>query len=149
MDIELTEGGDVPRAPSDVRFRRVTAEAYADRQRVKLTYELSPFLQRPNVEILLEGPPGTVLGSVTIIETIDSCFSLTVHLRADPPSEGRFDVISTLGYEGLPEVDRVKPAASHVPSGTVDKAGLELSGPADGGIVVLQYDRAYQASEGE
>ena len=45
--------------------------------------------------------------------------------------------------------DRVKPAASHVPSGTVDKAGLELSGPADGGIVVLQYDRAYQASEGE
>jgi hypothetical protein len=45
--------------------------------------------------------------------------------------------------------DRVKPAASHVPSGTVDKAGLELSGPADGGIVVLQYDRACQASEGE
>jgi len=45
--------------------------------------------------------------------------------------------------------DRVKPAASHVPSGTVDKAGLELSGPADGGILVLQYDRAYQASEGE
>jgi len=47
------------------------------------------------------------------------------------------------------QVDRVKPAASHVPSGTVDKAGLELCGPADCGMVVLQYDRAYQASEGE
>ena len=45
--------------------------------------------------------------------------------------------------------DRMKPAASHVPSGTVDKAGLELSGPADGGMIVLQYGRAYQASAGE
>jgi len=106
MDIELGQGSDVPRMPSDVRFRRVTAEPFVDRQRVKLTYELSPFLQRPNVEILLEGPPGTVLGAVTIIETMDSRFSLTVHLRADPPAEGRFDVISTLGYEGLPEVDK-------------------------------------------
>ena len=45
--------------------------------------------------------------------------------------------------------DRVKPAASHVPSGTVGKAGLELSGPADGSKLVLQSGWAYQESEGE
>ncbi len=106
MDIAFTEAGDVPRSPADVRFRRVTAEPYADRERVKLTYELSPFLQRPNVEVLLEGPAGTVLGTVTIIETMDARFSLTVHLRARPPANGRIEIISILGYEDRPEVDR-------------------------------------------
>jgi len=66
------------------------------------------------------------------------------------PEEARIGVCChELGHLLFGFPDRVKPAASHVPSGTVDKAGLELSGPADGGIVVLQYDRAYQASEGE
>jgi hypothetical protein len=106
MDIERTEGDNIPRLPGDVRFRSVTAEPNADRQRVKLTYELTPFLQRPDIDIRLEGPPGTLLGSVTIIETMDTRLSLTVHLRADAPAEGCFEVISILGYEGLPEVDR-------------------------------------------
>jgi hypothetical protein len=106
MDIQLIEGGDAPRAPSDVRFRRAAAEPYADRQRVKLTYELTPFFRRPNVDIRLEGPPGTVLGSVTIIETMDSRFSLTAHLRAAPPAAGHFEIISILGYVDRPQVDR-------------------------------------------
>lgn len=106
MTIQLIEGDDVPRAPSDVRFRRVAAELYADRQRVKLTYELTPFVRRPNVDIRLEGPLGTILGSVAIIETVDSRFSLTAHLRGAPPATGHFEVISLLGYVDLPEVDR-------------------------------------------
>jgi hypothetical protein len=44
----------------------------------------------------------------------------------------------------------MKPAASLDALAAVDKAGLDLCGPAaDCSILALQCDRAYQASEGE
>ena len=59
-----------------------------------------------------------------------------------------------MGYHGVDPViagqtDRVKPAASPLALAGGDKAGLEFGGPADCGRVVLQYDRGYQASEGD
>lgn len=105
MDIGWAEEKAVPRPPGDVRFLRITAEPYEDRRRIKLTYELTPFLKRPNLEIRLEDEAGTELGSITIIETMDSKFTLTAHLRSDAPTDGRMLVRSVLGYEEQPEVD--------------------------------------------
>lgn len=106
MEIEFAEGPSLPRPPDDVRFVAVTAEPYPDGRRVKLSYELTPFLQRPSVEIRLQDPQGRDLGSVTVIETVGRRFSLTAHLRGEVPSEGRVVVVSLLRYEGKPDVDR-------------------------------------------
>jgi len=97
---------EVPRPPEEVRFQRVTAEPYADGRRIKLTYVLTPFQKRPNLEIRLEDEAGTEHGSITIIETMDPKFTLTAHIRSDIPAEGRLQVRSVLGYEELPEVDQ-------------------------------------------
>jgi hypothetical protein len=106
MEIEWADQNAVPRPPEDVRFVRVTAEPYADGRRIKLTYELTPFQKRPNLEIRLEDELGTEQGSITIIETMDSKFTLTAHIRSEVPAEGRLQVRSVLGYEEHPAVDQ-------------------------------------------
>ncbi len=106
MEIEWADEKAVPLPPGDVRFLRVTAEPYADGRRIKLSYELTPFQKRPNLEIRLEDEQGGELGAISIIETMTARFSLTAHLRSDAPADGRLRVRSVLGYEDQPEVDR-------------------------------------------
>jgi hypothetical protein len=105
MEIGLMDQNAVPRPPEEVRFQRVTAEPYADGRRIKLTYVLTPFQKRPNLEIRLEDEAGTEHGSITIIETMDPKFTLTAHIRSEVPAVGRLLVRSVLGYEEHPEVD--------------------------------------------
>ena len=106
MDLESTDGPGAPRPPAEVRFVAVTAEPYPDRRRVKLSYEVSPFLQRPSVEIRLLDPNGVDLGSITVVDVVGPRFSLTAHLRGDVPETTSVRVVSLLGYDDLPEVDR-------------------------------------------
>ncbi len=120
MDLESTEGPAAAQPPGDVRFVAVTAEPYPDRRRIKLSYEVSPFLQRPSVEIRLLAPDGAELGSITVVDVVGARFSLTAHLRGkeslelrqgahlrgDVPGATPVRVVSILGYDDLPEVDR-------------------------------------------
>lgn len=106
MDMPLAEGPAQRRPPEEVRFLSVVAEPYPDRQRLKLTYQVTPFLKRPNVEIRLQDPQGVERASITIIETMDARFTLTAHVRGGDPDESRLTVTSILGYEDLPGVDR-------------------------------------------
>jgi hypothetical protein len=106
MDLEFTEGPAAPQPPADMRFVAVSAEPYPDRRRIKLSYEVSPFLQRPSVEIRLLAPDGADLGSITVVDVVGARFSLTAHLRSDLPGAASIRVVSILGYDDLPEVDR-------------------------------------------
>lgn len=106
MDLEFTEGPEAPQPPGAVRFLAVRAEPYADRRRIKLSYEVSPFQQRPSVEIRLLAPDGADLGSITVVDVVGARFSLTAHLRGDAPAATPVRVVSILGYDDLPEVDR-------------------------------------------
>jgi len=106
MDLEFTDGPAVPRSPSDVRFVAVAAEPYPDRRRIKLSYEITPFLQRPSLEIRLLDPDGADLGSITVVDAVVARFSLTAHLRGEVFGAGPVRVVSILGYDDLPEADR-------------------------------------------
>ena len=106
MDLEFSEGRGAPRPPADVRFVAVTAELYADHRRVKLSFEVTPFLQRPSLEIRLLDPDGGDLGSISVIDVVGPRFSLTAHLRGNLPGEASIRIVSVLGYDDLPDVDR-------------------------------------------
>lgn len=100
----VSQAGAQP--PSEVRFVAVAAEPYPDRRRIRLSYEVTPFLQRPSVEIRLLDAEGGELGSVTVVDVMGPRFSLTAHLRTAPPSLASVRVVSSLGYDDLPAVDR-------------------------------------------
>jgi hypothetical protein len=106
MELEFAEHEAVPRPPGEVRFLRITADPYEDGRRIKLAYELTPFQMRPDLEIRLEDEQGVDLGSISIVGSMSPRFTLTAHLRTEPPPNGRVLVRSVLGYEDQPEVDR-------------------------------------------
>ena len=105
MEIEWADEKGVPLPPGDIRFLRITAEPYEDGRRIKLSYELTPFQKRPNLEIRLEDEQGGELGAISVIETMTPRFTVTAHLRSEAPGEGGVRVRSVLGYEDQPEVD--------------------------------------------
>ena len=104
MDIPLLDEGEVPLPPDQVRFRSLTAEPYPDRQRVRIRLSLTPFLERPNIEIELRDPQGAESGSVTVVESVEASLSMTVHLR-DAPQSGEYRAVATLGYPDHGQID--------------------------------------------
>ncbi len=88
MDLNFfADPGLAPRPRSEIRIEQVTLEPYPDRQRVRISVELTPFApaDRPSLEITAISAEGAVLGSTTVIESVQRTFSLTLHLREMQP----------------------------------------------------------------
>jgi hypothetical protein len=109
MDIPLFDPSDAPRPPGEVRFRSLVAEPYPDGRRIRLKLSITPFLERPNIEIELRDPQGLESGAVAVIESMDSTLSMTLHLRDDPQS-GDYRAVATLGYPDHGTVDAAEVA---------------------------------------
>ncbi|MBI4772341.1 MAG: hypothetical protein HY784_18430, partial [Chloroflexi bacterium] len=58
MDIDFFDPEDLPAPPGEVRLREVRAAPYLDGRRVKLGLRLTPFQQRPDLEITVFNAPG-------------------------------------------------------------------------------------------
>jgi hypothetical protein len=93
------------RAPKDVRITEMTVSPYPDGRRVALKLALTPFRQRPSVDLTVANARGEQAASLTVIETIDPNLSLTVHLRDKEPA-GPYEARAELYYV-LPEEGRV------------------------------------------
>lgn len=77
---------ETPRSREDVRLKQVSARVYPDGRRVLVTFDLTPFLERPSLEVTLTNGRGEPAGAMTVIETLERHFSLTLHLRDDEPA---------------------------------------------------------------
>ena len=104
MEIAFFDPDDLPLPRSEVRFRGIAASPYPDGRRVKLEVRLTPFQERPNVDIVVFNSAGQEVAGMTVIETMDARFDLTVHLR-DLRPEGEYSARYTVGYPDEPPVD--------------------------------------------
>jgi hypothetical protein len=68
--------------------------------------ELTPFLQRPSIELVLTGPDGQEASSVNIIEPIGWKLELTMHIRRPEPPVGMYSLSASLNFPEPGEVDR-------------------------------------------
>ena len=105
LDIPLLEPDDVPVPPADVRFRAVEVAPLPDGRRLRVRLVLTPFMERPNVDLLVQDRQGSPLASVAIVETNDPSMQLTVHLPPAPPV-GPLTLVSVIHYEIQGPVDR-------------------------------------------
>jgi hypothetical protein len=97
MDIFFTDPNDVPRPPEEVRLRELTVAPWPDGRRVRLHLELTPFLQRPDLEITLRDPAGAVAAELSVIELLEPQMDFTLHLRGTvTPGDYRLEAV--LGY---------------------------------------------------
>jgi len=102
-EIEFVEPDEVPRPPEAVKIESLNARVYPDRRRVRVDVKVTPFLECPNLEFNVINAEGQEVASLSIIESMDHIFEMTVHLRGPQPS-GRHTLHGELFYN--PEESR-------------------------------------------
>jgi hypothetical protein len=97
VDLHLVDPEQIPVPPEQVRALQARAEPFPDRRRVKVSVSLTPFLERPDVELRIVDDAGVILAEASVIECTDSDFALTLHLRP-PPASGHARLEVTVQY---------------------------------------------------
>lgn len=104
VDLNLVDPEDVPRPREEVRLRQLAVTPLADRRRLRIDIELTPFLERPNLDLDVVGPGGESLARTSVVEADSPNFSLTLHMRG-APSHGEVVVRGALFYAEAPPQD--------------------------------------------
>jgi len=81
MEFFLTDQQVTRLPPEETRILYLRAETYPDGKRVLVSLELTPFQQRPYIELTLKDPDGNEVSSASIVEPMGWKLELTLHLR--------------------------------------------------------------------
>jgi hypothetical protein len=93
---------NAPRSREDVRLNQLAVWVHPDgSRRLAVGFDITPFLEKPSIEVQATNEQGEPAGNLTIIETNESNFHLTLHLRDRNPTD-LYTISATL-YYALPE----------------------------------------------
>jgi hypothetical protein len=92
--------------PEETRILGLRAEPYPEGKRVHVNLELTPFLQRPYIELILSDPEGNEVSSASIVEPVSCTLELTLHLRVSAQIAGTYRLAAHLSYPDLGEIDQ-------------------------------------------
>jgi hypothetical protein len=104
VDLNLVDPQDVPRPREEVRLRQLAVTPLADGRRLRIDVEVTPFLERPNLDLDVLAPDGESLVRTSVVEADSPSFSLTMHLKGAPHA-GEYRVRGTLSYTSSPPQD--------------------------------------------
>ncbi len=105
MDIKFYDDPlEQPRPREDVRIRQIGLFILPDLRRFVFGVELTPFQERPSIEVLVANAQGEPAGSLNVIETLTPNFSLTMHLR-DRETANPYQLMALL-YYSWPDRDK-------------------------------------------
>ena len=74
-----------PRPRAEVRFAAIAVRPYPDGRRMKLHFSLTPFEERPSVDMAVTNAAGQEVATLHLIEAMDASFDFTMHLRGPEP----------------------------------------------------------------
>lgn len=77
-------GGLHPR--EEVCFNQLGLFVYEDEKRVALGFDLTPFAERPSIQVNVVDSEGQEAANLTIIEALQPNFNITIHLRTKSPN---------------------------------------------------------------
>jgi hypothetical protein len=95
----FADEAEVPLPPREVRIIEAVARPSSDGYRVALSITLTPFLEYPNLEVVLYRPDGEEERSLSIVETMERHLLVTLHVKQPIPG-GTYRVQIELVYEG-------------------------------------------------
>ncbi len=95
--------------PAEVRFDDVHVEVLPDGRRVRIYVDMTPFKQRPNIDVAITSPDGEEAASVNIVETMNAKMVFTMHLRGQVEA-GTYALEAILFYDDIGPVDRANVA---------------------------------------
>ncbi len=94
-----------PASREEVRIRRIGLFIHDDSRRLTFGLELTPFLERPSIEVSISNGVGEPAGALTVIESMTPNFSLVIHLR-DGAVKDPYTLTAEI-YYATPETERV------------------------------------------
>jgi hypothetical protein len=92
--------GGGPKAREEVRFNRLGLYMYPQKRQVAVGFDITPFLEKPSIEVTLTNEMGERAATLTVIEAMQPNFSLIMHLRDQVPSH-RYQVEAILYYPSV------------------------------------------------
>lgn len=98
---------DMEVAPQEVRVRTLRAEPRQGTNLVRVHVDLTPFQQRPNLAVFIMDAGGQEAASIYIVETLDSRFSLTMHMRG-ADLRGPYTLNAVVSYPEIGQVDQAQ-----------------------------------------
>ncbi|CAG0964335.1 hypothetical protein ARNL5_01175 [Anaerolineae bacterium] len=103
MDIQFFDQSEVPQPRDQIRIEKLTPEPYPDGWRIKVSIEVTPFQERPSLELRIRNEQ-RVIAELSIIETMHRHMEFTVHVRGVTSPYGPYWAECDLYYE-----DRLSP----------------------------------------
>jgi len=126
MDIFFTDPNDVPLPPKEVHFRKLSAEPWPDKHRVRVYLNISPFQKRPSGEIVLTDSHGQQVAVANFIETMIVNMEINLHLHAED-TQGAYQLAATLFYlQEIPEEERENETLMRPEKILVDQATFDF-----------------------
>ncbi len=98
-EVNFFAAGEAPQPKQAIRILNVRAEPYADRQRLFVAVELTPFLERPNLLLLIHDEDDKLVGEASVIATMHASMEFTLHLRHEGDPAGAHSLTVELFYE--------------------------------------------------
>ena len=89
-----------PKAREDVRFNRLGLYMYPEDRQVAVGFDITPFLEKPSIEVTIINEVGIEAASLNVIEAMQPNFSLIMHLRDQAPTE-TYQVEAILYYPAI------------------------------------------------
>lgn len=88
MNIQFFDDNDhSPKMREDVRLLRTRLEVSPEGKRIAVDLELTPFIERPTIDLRLYDDEGKLAGMLKIIETLDTFNRVVMHLRGEQASD--------------------------------------------------------------
>lgn len=92
--------------PQEVRIVSLRAEPWPENaSRVRIHLDLTPFKERPNLEVSITDAGAQEVASITIIESIEDRMTFTMHLRGEAV-RGPYQLSANVFYPEIGTVDQ-------------------------------------------
>src|SRR5687767_2775955 len=89
--------------PAETRITSLTAEPYPDGYRLRVNIEMTPFQQRPHLEVLLTDADHEEVASTSIVEPLGWKIEFTMHIRGE--LKNPYTLEATLFYPDGPAAE--------------------------------------------
>lgn len=103
-DIFFTDPDEVPLPPQEVRILLFKVEPNPDGRRVVVHFQLTPFQEKPNIEISINDADNIEVAQLNVVEAIENRMDFTVHLRKDDTA-GKYNAEMRVFYSNLDDFE--------------------------------------------
>jgi hypothetical protein len=89
-----------PRSRDEVRFKNLGLYVYEDRKRIAVGFDITPFFERPSIEVVVKNVDNEESASLSVIDSLQYQFNVTLHLRDESKSQ-KYSIEAILFYRSI------------------------------------------------